>query len=130
MKMIEMLLAELNRETPRSRRALAEVPEGKFDWKPHEKSMTFGYLTNMIATIPSWIAMAINLEELDIKPKEGSQLQQMHLDSSTQLIDALEKSVVQAKQALTGTTEEHLNSSWRLLAAGQQVMQTPRHIVI
>ena len=57
MKLTEFLLAELNREVERSRRALEEVPEGKYDWKPHDSSMIFGYLTDMVATIPSWIAM-------------------------------------------------------------------------
>jgi hypothetical protein len=44
MKRTELLLAELDREVERSRRALEQVPEGKYDWKPHEKSMIFGYL--------------------------------------------------------------------------------------
>ena len=39
MKMTELFLAELDREVERSRRALEQVPEGKYDWKPHEKSM-------------------------------------------------------------------------------------------
>ena len=60
MKLTEILLAELDREVERSRRALEQVPEGKHDWKPHEKSMIFGYLANMVATIPTWIAMEIN----------------------------------------------------------------------
>ena len=57
MKLTEYLLAEFDGEVERSRRALEQVPEGKYDWKPHEKSMMFGYLANMVATIPSWIAM-------------------------------------------------------------------------
>jgi uncharacterized damage-inducible protein DinB len=130
MKMIPMLIGELDREADRSRRTLEKVPEGKFDWKPHEKSMAFGYLTNMIATIPSWIAIAVNLDELDIKPTEGSKLQQMRLDTGPELVTALEKSLADARAALQGTTEEHLATSWRLLAAGVQVMDTPRHIVI
>ena len=44
MKLTAFLLAELDREVDRSRRALEQVPEGKYDWKPHEKSMIFGYL--------------------------------------------------------------------------------------
>jgi hypothetical protein len=59
MKLNEFLLAEFNREVDRSRRALEQVPEGKYDWKPHEKSMIFGYLADMVATIPSWIAMQV-----------------------------------------------------------------------
>ena len=53
MKLNEYLLNELEREIPRSRRALEEVPDGKYDWKPHDKSMGFGYLADMVATMPS-----------------------------------------------------------------------------
>ena len=51
MKLTELLLAELDREVERSRRVLQEAPAGQYDWKPHEKSMIFGYLANMVATI-------------------------------------------------------------------------------
>ena len=55
MKMTELFLSELEREVKRSRHALEQVPEGKHDWKPHDKSMIFGYLADMVATIPTWI---------------------------------------------------------------------------
>ncbi|MCI0418538.1 MAG: hypothetical protein L0312_04835 [Acidobacteria bacterium] len=71
MKLTEFLLAELDREVERSRRAFEQVPEGKYDWKPHEKSMILGYLANMVATISLWIAMEINQHELDIAPSDG-----------------------------------------------------------
>ncbi len=71
MQMTELFLAELDREVERSRRALENVPEGKHDWKPHDKSMIFGYLTDMVATIPAWITMMIKQDELDIAPKDG-----------------------------------------------------------
>jgi hypothetical protein len=29
------------------------VPEGKSDWKVHEKSMPLGYLATIVATIPA-----------------------------------------------------------------------------
>ena len=57
----------------RSRRALEQVPPGKYDWKPHEKSMIFGYLANMVATIPTWITMIIKQDELDVAPEGGPQ---------------------------------------------------------
>ena len=72
MNIKDYLLAELNREVERSRHALAQVPEGKSDWKPHEKSMAFGYLANLVATMPSWIAMMINQDSLDLNPPGGS----------------------------------------------------------
>ena len=61
MKLTDMLLSELDREVPRSRRALEEVPANKYDWKPHDKSMLFGYLADMVATMPSWMVMGITM---------------------------------------------------------------------
>lgn len=52
MKITELLLAELDREAIGIRKTLERVPEGKNDWKPHEKSMPLGYLATIVATIP------------------------------------------------------------------------------
>lgn len=130
MKLTEFLLAELEREAERSRRALAQIPEGKYDWKPHEKSMIFGYLANMVATIPSWIAMQITQNELDVAPANGSKMEQKRMDTSDALMEALDKTATDARSAFEKTTEEHLMTSWRLLARGQVVMEAPRHLMI
>jgi len=61
----QFLLDEFEREVRRSKRALEQVPDDRYDWKPHERSMIFGYLADMVATIPNWIAMEINRDELD-----------------------------------------------------------------
>ena len=67
MKLTELLLAELEREADGTRSALARVPEGHNDWKPHPKSMPLGYLASLVATMPSWVAMMVNQDELDLK---------------------------------------------------------------
>ena len=68
MKWTEFYVAQLEREAPISRRALERVPEGKPGWKPHHKSMALGYLAQLVATMPSWIAMAVLQDELDLQP--------------------------------------------------------------
>src|SRR5262245_49285286 len=102
----EFLLAELNREVERSRRALEQAPKGKYDWKPHEKSMIFGYLANMIATIPTWVAMQIRQDELDIAPAGDGQIKQERIDGSEDLLKALDKSAASARDALEKTSDE------------------------
>ena len=130
MKLTEFLAEQMEREVQRSRRALEQVPSGKYDWKPHEKSMIFGYLANMVATIPSWVAMEINQDELDIAPAEGSKTEQPRLETSEELLAALDKTAADARAALEKTTDEHLMTSWRLLAGGQVVVDAPRHEMI
>jgi uncharacterized damage-inducible protein DinB len=130
MKLTELFLSELDREVDRSRRALEQVPAGKHDWKPHEKSMTFGYLTNMVATIPTWIVMEINQNELDIAPASGPTMTPARMETSEEYLKALDKSAADARAALGKTTDEHLMTTWRLLARGQVVMETSRHEMI
>jgi len=130
MKLTEFLRAEMDREIDRSRRALEQAPEGKYDWKPHERSMAFGYLANMVATIPMWVSMQISQDELDIAPKDGSKFEQKRLDSSAELMDALDKAAAGARAAFDKTTDEHLMTNWQLKAGGKVVAEAPRHEMI
>src|SRR5215469_4160080 len=65
MKLTEFFLTELEAEAAGTRHAIERVPEGRNDWKPHEKSMPLGYLAALVATMPGWIEMMINRDELD-----------------------------------------------------------------
>jgi hypothetical protein len=130
MNITELFLAELDREAKRSRRVLEQVPGGNGGWKPHEKSMTFGYLAELVALMPSWVAMAISKDELDLRPPVGPEQPIPKLDTSAELLAALDKSVTDARTALQGTTDQHLDTPWRLLVAGTVVMEASRHEVI
>ena len=72
MKLNELFLEQLDAETKSTRRALERVPEGRNDWKPHEKSMPLGYLSALVAKMPGWIAMMINLDEYDLNTKDAT----------------------------------------------------------
>ena len=130
MKLTEFLREELDREVERSRKALEQVPDGKYDWKPHEKSMIFGYLADMVATIPMWITMEINQDELDVAPAEGKGVKQEKKETSEALVKALDEAAAGARAALEKTTDEHLKTNWKLLAGGQVVMEEPRYVMI
>lgn len=130
MKLTELLLDELEAEAALSRRALEVVPEGKHDWKPHDRSMIFGYLADMIANIPSWVTMIVTKPELDIAPPEGQQQKREPLNTSQQYVAALVKAMESARAALSGTTDDHLQTNWKLLAGGQVVLETSRYLMI
>ena len=130
MKMTDFFLAQLEREAVGTRRALERVPEGRNDWKPHEKSMPLGSLSTLVATMPSWIAMTIAQEELDINPPGGPAYRPPISSTTRELLQALDESLAKAREALRNTTDEHLMTPWRLLVAGQVVMESPRHVVL
>jgi uncharacterized damage-inducible protein DinB len=129
MKLTDLFLAELDREGERSRKALDHMPEGKADWKPHDRSMAFGYLSELVATIPNWVAMTVTQNELDIAPA-GGPTKRDALTTKADYLAALDKSVAAAKDALKSTDDEFLQTTWKLLAGGKTVMELPRHIVI
>jgi uncharacterized damage-inducible protein DinB len=126
MKMVELFGAQLEREAAISRRSLERVPEGKADWKPHEKSMPLGYLSTLVASMPSWVEMAILMDALDLATGEKPPA----WTKNSELLDTHEKSVARGLQALRGTTDDHLMTPWKLKVAGQTVMEAPRHQVI
>jgi uncharacterized damage-inducible protein DinB len=130
MKLTELYLSQLQREMPLSRRVLERVPEGRPDWKPHEKSMPMGSLAALVATMPGWIAMAVRQDSLDLAPKDGGGYRRPEWKTVKDLVGLLDQAMSQAREALAGTTDDHLATSWRLMAAGRTVDESPRHQVV
>ena len=130
MKLTEFLRAQLDREVDRSRKALEQVPEGQYQWKPHERSMIFGYLADMVATIPTWITMEINRDDLDIAPAAGQGTKKAPKETSDDLVKALDEAAAEARKALDETNDEFLQTNWKLLARGNVVWEGPRHEII
>src|SRR6185436_13957530 len=127
MKLTSLILEQIDREAELTRRALERVPKGKNDWKPHPESMPLGQLAHMVAVMPSWISMIVNQNELDIKPKEGAgNGASRNLDSAEALVKAHEKAVTEARQAVSHTTDEDLQTSWKLLEGGKIAMESAR----
>ena|SRR4051812_20528136 len=128
MTLTQQLLSELDREAARTRRALEQVPAGRDDWKPHDKSMALGRLAGMIATMPSWIVLIVKQDELDLTPPGGGQWQ---LPAQPELVAAHDKSVAEARAALESIDDNLLfTTNWRLRAGGQVVSDQPRHIAL
>jgi len=129
MTLTQLLTAELDREAPRTRKALESVPLGRDDWKPHAKSMPLGRLAGLVASMPSWVTMIIEQDELNLTPPAGGgQYQQ---PSTDKLVAALEQHVAKARESLAKTNDNFLmTTKWRLLAGGKVVMEQPREVVL
>ena len=126
----EVFLAQLDAEAKRTRRALERVPEGKEDWTPHPKSMPLGRLAMLVARMPSWIALVIDRDELDLNPPGGSNIDQRPLRTAADLVKAMDEGVAQSRKSLQSLTEDRLAKPWRLLVSGRVVNEEPRHVVL
>lgn len=130
MELKDFFLGQLEREADASRKAISRVPEGRTDWKPHEKSMPLGMLAALAATMPGWIVTMIERDELALDDPENEGLKTKPAFSRAELARSLEESVVKAQKALRATTEEHLQKHWRLVMGGQTIIDQPRYEVI
>jgi len=112
MSIAEAMIGEFSHESVSTRKMLERLPEDKFGWKPHEKSMTMGRLGAHLAEIPEWADTIVNNESFDMasgdyKPKEFS--------SKQELLDCFDKNVEDFKKALAGQPDEHLFKNWKLM---------------
>ncbi len=122
----KLLVAELDREMPGTRRALERVPEGQNDWKPHEKSMQLGYLAGLVATMPGWIVSMVTEDQLDLA--SPGRYASRPFDSTAELVRAFDAAAAEARASIAATADERLlRTTWRLLMNGQVLSEESRY---
>ena len=130
MAIAEALLPEFDQEAASTRTTLERVPDGKFDWSPHEKSGTMGWLAGHLATIPTWATVAINQDSLDLMPDGKPYSPPPAPTSVTELLETFDKNVADARAAIAGASDEQLIETWSLLRNGENMMSMPRVAVV
>src|SRR5215469_11076085 len=125
MAMNQALLGEFDHEMANTRKTLERVPESKWDWKPHPKSGTMGWLANHIALFPGWLAHTFVSESLDIAPG-GKQIEQPSARNRQELLAIFDKGTAEARAALAKAADQELMTTWTLLNNGQSFFSMPR----
>jgi uncharacterized damage-inducible protein DinB len=126
MEIIPMLLKEMEQEAQTTRKMLERVPNDKFDWQPHVKSMTIRKLAGHIAELPSWVSMTINTDHLDFADNPYTQ---PVINNTAELLALFEKSLAESKAELEKTNEDELIKNWTL-RNGDQVYSVSQKIEI
>jgi uncharacterized damage-inducible protein DinB len=126
----EYFLAQLEREAASTRKAIERVPEGHNNFKPHERSMEFGYLAALVAGMLGWIAFMIDRDDLTLDGAGSEGFRTHALNTKAELIASLDTAVANAKRALESTTDEHLAKPWAFKVGGKTAMEQPRSIMI
>jgi uncharacterized damage-inducible protein DinB len=130
MSISEALLPEFDQEMANTRRTLERIPEDKFGWKPHEKSMPLGDLAVHLATMVEWTAEAIKRDSLDIAPEGGPAYEQPKANSRGEIIEMFDKGVAVARAAIERASDEEFGKSWTLLSGGKEILTRPKISVI
>lgn len=106
-----MLLKEMEPEAQTTRKMLERVPNDKYDWRPHEKSMTIRSLSTHIAELPGWVSMTLTTDELDFA---GNPYKPAVINNTPELLELFEKSFADGWVHLAETNENELMRNWTL----------------
>lgn len=106
-----MLTNEMEQEAVTTRKMLERVPDDKYDWQPHPKSMTTRQLATHIAELPTWVNLALTTEELDFA---STPYQPVPINNTAELLNYFEKSLAEGQKHLPRAEEEKLDEPWTL----------------
>ncbi|HEX5026854.1 MAG TPA: DinB family protein [Agriterribacter sp.] len=115
--MIQTFLKEMDREAVTTRKMLQRVPDEKYNWKPHEKSMTLIRLATHVAELPSWVSMALTTDELDFA---HTPYQPGVIHNNNELINYFENALGDSRVHLAKATEDQLELPW-VLRNGKEI---------
>ena len=118
----KQFLKELESEEASTRKCLERIPENLFDWKPHDKSMSMGYLTLLVADVPKWITASIQKGEINFEtwPK--------YTDVKFKdVVKCFDQNMKDAKAALRDATDEGLEEMFYLKMGAQELMKAPKN---
>ena len=87
MKISDSLLPEFDHEVSTTRKLLERVPEDKWDWAPHEKSMKLGRLACHVAELPYFATSTSKSDSMDFAKGEYKTVE---ASNRQQLLDAFD----------------------------------------
>lgn len=119
----DVWLAEFDYEMAQTRRMLERVPEDKFGWRPHAKSMTLGRLATHVAEIPGLAGAVLALPELDMPSSSDFN---RAAKSRQDLLDEFDKVTSEARGALQAFKDEAVAEPWSFKFGGRTIFTQPR----
>jgi uncharacterized damage-inducible protein DinB len=122
----ENLLPEFDEEMKNTRKILECVPDGKFDYRPHPKSMTLGRLSTHVAEVPSWATFTLDSDVFDLPPDFKPRI----ATSRAELLSIFDKSVAEARQRIAAASDQDWQKIWTFKVAGKTVMSVPKSVVM
>jgi len=123
----QSFIAELKHEAASTKRILERVPEGKFDWKPHEKSMTLGRLGTHVAELPGFLNSILTMDDFDFakghyKPSLAK--------TPEELINVFQQKLDEVVQTLQNTSDEQMQANFTLRSGDHVIAKLPRMVAV
>ncbi|HEY4001678.1 MAG TPA: DinB family protein [Candidatus Xenobia bacterium] len=123
MRIVDVLLAELEQEAKTTQKFLEAVAADKLDYKASDKSMTLGKLANHVATIPGFLVDWIKTDEFNMNSGDKMPEQKITKES---ILAAFEKSLAHAREVLGTLDDTKIHSNWTFKMDGKTMYSMPK----
>lgn len=120
------LLPGFDQESIGTRKTLERIPANKFDYKPHEKSMSMIHLATHVANMLNWGTTVLTQDSFDFQPVGSEPYKEEPAKSVEELLATYDKNAAAFRAALAVATDEQLMANWSLLVGGKTLFSMPR----
>ena len=125
----QSLLGEFDHEMAGTRKTLERLPDGKFDFKPHEKSPTMGWMAAHIAQMTHWGTMTCTTDSVDLAAPEYQE-RPLQPKTAQEAVAAFDKNAAGFRAVLAQTTDEQMMQPWTLRMGDKVIFTMPRVAVL
>lgn len=126
-RLASAFLGELENEAKVTRSVLERVPADKFQWQPHEKSMSFGRLASHIAEMFGWTESTLKSDVLDFSTMDYKPFEPKTTDD---LLAFFDEHVAKAKAIIAETSDETFMTNWTMRNGDQVYFTMPKVAVM
>jgi|SRR6185312_12159653 len=126
MTISQMLLPEFDEEMKNTRKMLERVPDGKFDYRPHPKSMTMGKLAAHVADGVGWATVTLDVEVFDL-PADAKPF---YARTQAELLETFDRNVKASRQKIEAATDADWAKIWTMKTGDRVFLSMPRASVV
>jgi len=118
-------IEDFDEEMAATRRLLERVPDGKGQWKPHEKSFALGHLAQLVGWMPGWITQTLRQPFIDLAAGQG-----YTFEKTSTIVKTFDENVASARRALQEVTGSALAQDWSLKHGDTVLLKARRGPVV
>ena len=130
MAIVDALLPEFDHEMATTRKCLERVPDDKWTFKPHEKSMDMGSLASHLTEMLDWLPPTATQDEFDMNPPGQDPYKRERYTDRAALLAAFDAKVAKGRAALASVADEAMMADWSLKSGGEVLFTMPRAAVL
>jgi uncharacterized damage-inducible protein DinB len=125
MPLVDALLPEFDHEMTTTRKLLERLPDDRFAWQPHQKSMALGHLAAHLANLPWWGEMTLTQSDFDTAASPPP----AEVHSRAEVLERFDRNAARTRAALAEKSDAELMAMWSLKRAGQTIFSMPKAAV-